>query len=123
MSVRVAKSAGFCFGVSRAVELVEQAALAGKKVGVVDERSEIAACYRGIPQNDLGPRTDVLDNCPKEHGIHMLLRSMSPQIIAVEPCVQEPFGGYFQKTAAFLQEMLNLYHEISQGRYRSESYL
>ena len=57
---------------------------AGKKVGVVDERSEIAACYRGIPQNDLGPRTDVLDNCPKEHGIHMLLRSMSPQIIAVD---------------------------------------
>ena len=28
---------------------------AGKKVGVVDERSEIAACYRGIPQNDLSP--------------------------------------------------------------------
>lgn len=57
---------------------------AGKKVGVVDERSEIAACYRGIPQNDLGPRTDVLDNCPKEPGIYMLLRSMSPQIIAVD---------------------------------------
>lgn len=56
----------------------------GKRSGVVDERSEIAACYRGIPQNDLGPRTDVLDNCPKEHGIHMLLRSMSPQIIAVD---------------------------------------
>ena len=32
MSVRVAKSAGFCFGVSRAVELVEQAAAAGKQV-------------------------------------------------------------------------------------------
>ena len=32
MSVTVAKSAGFCFGVSRAVELVEQAAGAGKRV-------------------------------------------------------------------------------------------
>ena len=32
MSVRIAKSAGFCFGVSRAVELVEQAAQSGKKV-------------------------------------------------------------------------------------------
>ena len=32
MSVRVAESAGFCFGVSRAVELVEQAAQSGKKV-------------------------------------------------------------------------------------------
>ena len=35
MSVRVAKSAGFCFGVSRAVELVEQAASAGKKVATL----------------------------------------------------------------------------------------
>ena len=35
MSVRVAKSAGFCFGVSRAVELVEQAAQSGKKVATL----------------------------------------------------------------------------------------
>ena len=51
---------------------------------MVDERSEIAACHRGIPQNDLGPRTDVLDNCPKEQGMRMLLRSMSPEVIAVD---------------------------------------
>ena len=56
----------------------------GLKIGVVDERSEIAACHRGIPQNDLGPRTDVLDNCPKEQGMKMLLRSMSPEVIAVD---------------------------------------
>lgn len=56
----------------------------GCKVGVVDERSEIAACHRGVPQNDLGKRTDVLDNCPKEQGMRMLLRSMSPEIIAVD---------------------------------------
>lgn len=56
----------------------------GLKVCVVDERSEIAACYMGVPQNDLGPRTDVLDNCPKQQGMQMLLRSMSPQIIAVD---------------------------------------
>lgn len=54
------------------------------KISVVDERSEIAACHLGIPQNDLGPRTDVLDNCPKKKGMQMLLRSMSPQIIAVD---------------------------------------
>lgn len=54
------------------------------KVCVVDERSEIAACHMGVPQNDLGPRTDVLDNCPKQQGMQMLLRSMSPQIIAVD---------------------------------------
>lgn len=56
----------------------------GYKVGVVDERSEIAACHLGIAQNDLGPRTDVLDNCPKSVGMIMLLRSMSPEFIAVD---------------------------------------
>lgn len=57
---------------------------AGCKISVVDERSEIAACYHGIPQNDLGPRTDVLDGCSKADGILMLIRSMSPQIVAVD---------------------------------------
>lgn len=56
----------------------------GKKVGVVDERSEIAACFNGIPQNDLGPRTDVVDCCPKAEGMLMLIRSMSPEIVAVD---------------------------------------
>lgn len=56
----------------------------GKKVGVVDERSEIAACFLGIPQNDLGARTDVLDACPKVEGMRLMLRSMSPQVLAVD---------------------------------------
>ncbi len=57
---------------------------AGKKIGVVDERSEIAASFFGVPQNDLGDRTDVLDSCPKAEGMRLLVRSMSPQIIAVD---------------------------------------
>lgn len=56
----------------------------GKRVGVVDERSEIAACYHGIPQNDMGPRTDVLDGCNKPEGMMMLLRTMSPEVIGVD---------------------------------------
>lgn len=56
----------------------------GLKVCVVDERSEIAACHMGIPQNDVGPRTDVLDGCTKAEGMRMLLRSMSPQVLAVD---------------------------------------
>lgn len=56
----------------------------GITVGVVDERSEIAGCYKGIPQNDIGIRTDVLDTCPKAEGIMLLLRSMSPDVIAVD---------------------------------------
>lgn len=56
----------------------------GISVGVVDERSEIGACYRGVPQNDVGMRTDVLDCCPKAEGMLMMIRSMSPAIIAVD---------------------------------------
>ena len=51
---------------------------------MVDERSELAACYLGRPQNDLGPRTDVMDACPKSEGMLLLLRSMSPQVIGVD---------------------------------------
>lgn len=56
----------------------------GCTVGVVDERSELAGCYQGIPQNHMGMRTDVLDGCPKADGMLMLIRSMSPQVIAVD---------------------------------------
>ncbi|WP_276351966.1 stage III sporulation protein AA [Cohnella caldifontis] len=56
----------------------------GRKVGVVDERSEIGACEAGIPSFDLGPRTDILDACPKAEGIMMMIRSMSPEVIAVD---------------------------------------
>ncbi|WP_096270561.1 stage III sporulation protein AA [Paucisalibacillus globulus] len=55
-----------------------------KKVGVVDERSEIAACLKGIPQHNLGIRTDVLDACPKAEGMMMMIRSMSPEILVVD---------------------------------------
>lgn len=65
-----------CFG--------KQQNFRGQKVGVVDERSELAACYHGVPQNDLGSRTDVLDGCPKTMGIELMLRSMSPEVIAVD---------------------------------------
>lgn len=56
----------------------------GRTVGVVDERGEIAAMYKGVSQNDVGIRTDVIDNIPKGKGMHMLVRSMSPEIIACD---------------------------------------
>ena len=59
-------------------------AVRGFKVGIVDERSEIAACDRGVPRFDLGPRTDVLDGCPKAEGMMMMIRSMSPEVIIVD---------------------------------------
>lgn len=56
----------------------------GMFVSVVDERSEIAGSYLGVAQNDLGIRTDVLDGCPKAMGMMLLIRSMAPQVIAVD---------------------------------------
>lgn len=56
----------------------------GKNVGVVDERSEIGGCYRGIAQNHIGDRTDILDGCSKPEGMLMLIRSMAPEVIAVD---------------------------------------
>ena len=56
----------------------------GFKVTIVDERSELAGMYNGLPQNDIGIRTDILDGCLKSDGIMMAIRSLSPDIIAVD---------------------------------------
>ena len=56
----------------------------GRQCCVIDERSEVAGCFRGVPQLDVGCRTDVLDSCPKSIGMMMVIRSMAPQIIAVD---------------------------------------
>ena len=56
----------------------------GLNVGVVDERNELAAMYKGSEQTDLGLRTDVIANIPKKLGIKILIRSMAPEVIAVD---------------------------------------
>ncbi len=65
-------------------DLIKNISNRGVTVGVVDERSEISASHNGEMQIDLGSRTDVLENCPKSLGMMMLLRSMSPNVIAVD---------------------------------------
>ena len=81
---------------------IEQINYHGINIGVVDERGEIAAMYRGVPQNDVGIRTDVLDNVTKALGMTMLIRSMSPKVIVadeignkdeVEPIMQAVCSG------------------------------
>lgn len=56
----------------------------GQTVGVVDERSELGAAYMGISQNNLGIRSDLMDGCSKGEGMNMLIRSMAPNVIAVD---------------------------------------
>jgi stage III sporulation protein AA len=72
----------------------------GYTVGLSDERSEIASCCMGLPQNDVGLRTDVIDSAPKSEAMRLLLRAMSPQLIAVDE-----IGG--ADDAAAIYELIN----------------
>ncbi|PKM86948.1 MAG: stage III sporulation protein AA [Firmicutes bacterium HGW-Firmicutes-12] len=63
---------------------VESLRFCGVNVGLVDERSEIAGAFQGQPQFSIGIRTDVLDACPKAQGMIMLIRAMSPRIVATD---------------------------------------
>ena len=65
-------------------DLIRLISLKGKNVSVADERGEIAGTFKGRAGNDLGTHTDVMDGCPKNEGMMMLLRSMSPDVIAVD---------------------------------------
>lgn len=70
-------------------DLIRCVSQGGFRVGLADERGEVAVCYRGRPQMDVGPYTDVLDGCPKAIAIPMLLRTMNPQIVAADEITAE----------------------------------
>jgi len=56
----------------------------GVRVGIADERGELAGCSMGVPTLDVGPRTDVMDGCPKRTGMRLLVRAMSPEVIVTD---------------------------------------
>ncbi len=56
----------------------------GYTVSLIDERGEIASMYKGVPQNDIGLRTDVMDNVTKSVGMKIAVRTMAPDIIAAD---------------------------------------
>ena len=58
--------------------------IAGAKVSIVDERSELAGSVDGRPQFDIGPRTDLLDACPKAEGMRIAIRSLSPAVLVTD---------------------------------------
>lgn len=56
----------------------------GFRVGIADERHELAACHMGVPTLDIGPRTDVMDGCPKAEAIRLMIRALSPDAIVAD---------------------------------------
>ena len=75
-------------------DLVRVFSRRGVKTSVIDERSEIAALSRGVPQFDVGPCTDVFELAPRAEAVASVLRSMSPRLIALdEICTEEDAGA------------------------------
>lgn len=65
-------------------DLVRNISDNGFTVSLVDERGEIAAMYKGVPQNDVGIRTDVIENVNKSIGMKIAVRTMTPQVIVAD---------------------------------------
>ena len=65
-------------------DLVRNISDNGFTVSLVDERGEIAAMYKGVPQNDVGIRTDVIENVTKSIGMKIAVRTMTPQVIVAD---------------------------------------
>lgn len=65
-------------------DLVRLLSNGGTRVGLADERGEVAALWEGVPQFDVGEHTDVLEGCPKAVGLMLLLRGMNPQLLACD---------------------------------------
>ncbi|MCR6106415.1 stage III sporulation protein AA [Salipaludibacillus agaradhaerens] len=68
---------------------IESKGIRARNVAIIDERSEIAGCIRGVPQHHFGSKIDVLDACPKAEGMMMMIRSMSPDVLIVDEIGRE----------------------------------
>ena len=56
----------------------------GFTAAIADERSEIAALVDGVPQLAVGRCTDVMEGCSKWQAAVMLLKTMSPALLALD---------------------------------------
>jgi len=78
-------------------DIARQYAENGYQVGIVDERSELAACMQGVPQLDVGPSTDVLDACPKAEGMVLMVRVFAPDILVTDEIGRSEDAGAIEE--------------------------
>ncbi len=95
----------------------------GMNVSVVDERSEIAGSYLGIAQNDVGIRTDVLDGCPKQEGMMLVIRAMSPQVLAIDELGNEGDIRALQVASGCGCKLIATIHGASLADVRNKKYM
>jgi len=79
----------------------------------------VAACYEGVPQRDVGLRTDVLDACPKAEGVFLLLRAMSPEVVAVDEVGRAEDAGALREALGAGAAVLATAHGSSLDDLRS----
>ena len=70
-------------------DLIRRLSDSGRRISLVDERGEVAAKHKGCPQFDVGRCTDVIDGTDKAEGALLMLRAMSPEIIALDEITEE----------------------------------
>lgn len=104
-------------------DLTRQVADMGFQVVVIDERSEIASSYQGVPQLDVGLHTDVLDGYSKELGVQHALRALSPQVVVTDEIGQERDGWILGELARSGVKVIATCHGESWEQVKRRSWL
>ncbi|MDI9459301.1 MAG: stage III sporulation protein AA, partial [Bacillota bacterium] len=95
----------------------------GLQIVVIDERSEIASSYRGVPQLDVGAQTDVLDGYTKDIGVQHALRALSPQVVVTDEIGQQSDGWILAELARSGVKVIATCHGDSWDQVRKRSWI
>ncbi len=73
----------------------------GARTALIDERGELAAVTKGVPQFDVGGCTDVMELAPRDRAVRFMVRAMSPHLVAVdEICSEEDAAAVLEASAS-----------------------
>jgi len=78
------------------------------KTALIDERGEIAAVYKGVPQNNVGINTDVLNYFSKEYGFEQAIRVLSPEFVVCDE-IGSDISSFSKCTASGVKPILSVH--------------